>query len=117
MDVWEGGIRQIEHPPRDPDCPACARRDFAYLEGRAARAGRACAGATPCRSTSARGPWTWGGSARALSPLGEVRANEFALRFLPHPYEMTIFPDGRAIIKGTTDIGIARSLYAKYLGS
>ena len=52
----------------------------------------------------------------ALLPLGEVRANEFALRFFPLPYEMTIFPDGRAIIKGTTDIGIARSLYARYVG-
>ena len=52
----------------------------------------------------------------ALLPLGEVRANEFALRFLTGPYEMTIFPDGRAIVKGTTDIGLARSLYARYVG-
>jgi len=52
----------------------------------------------------------------ALLPLGEVRANEFALRFLVGSYEMTIFPDGRAIIKGTTDVGIARSLYARYVG-
>jgi adenylyltransferase/sulfurtransferase len=53
----------------------------------------------------------------ALQPLGEVRVNEFALRFFPGPYEMTIFPDGRAIIKGTNDIGVARSLYARYVGS
>ena len=52
----------------------------------------------------------------ALAPLGEVRANEFALRFLTAPYEMTIFPDGRAIVKGTSDIGLARSLYARYVG-
>jgi adenylyltransferase/sulfurtransferase len=51
-----------------------------------------------------------------LEPLGAVRANEFALRFFPDPYEMTIFPDGRAIIKGTSDTGVARSLYAKYVG-
>jgi adenylyltransferase/sulfurtransferase len=55
--------------------------------------------------------------ADTLSPLGEVRANEFALRFFPTPYELTVFPDGRAIIKGTTDIGVARSLYARYVGS
>ena len=54
---------------------------------------------------------------RQLEPLGDVRANEFALRFFPAPYEMTVFPDGRAIIKGTTDIGIARSLYARYVGA
>ena len=51
-----------------------------------------------------------------LAPLGEVRANEFALRFFPAPYEMTIFPDGRAIIKGTADPGVARSLYSRYVG-
>ena len=30
---------------------------------------------------------------------------------------MTIFPDGRAIIKGTDDVGVARSLYARYVGA
>jgi adenylyltransferase/sulfurtransferase len=52
-----------------------------------------------------------------LETLGEVRANEFALRFFPAPYEMTIFPDGRAIVKGTQDTGVARSLYARYVGA
>ena len=52
-----------------------------------------------------------------LSRLGEVRANQFALRFFVAPFEMTIFPDGRAIVKGTTDTGLARSLYAKYVGN
>jgi adenylyltransferase/sulfurtransferase len=52
-----------------------------------------------------------------LEPLGRVRANEFALRFFPSDYELTFFPDGRAIIKGTQDIGIARSLYARYVGA
>jgi adenylyltransferase/sulfurtransferase len=51
-----------------------------------------------------------------LEPLGEVRSNEFALRFLVAPYEMTVFPDGRAIVKGTSDTGVARSLYARYVG-
>jgi adenylyltransferase/sulfurtransferase len=49
-------------------------------------------------------------------PLGEVRADEFALRFFTPPYEMTVFPDGRAIIKGTSETGVARSLYARYVG-
>jgi adenylyltransferase/sulfurtransferase len=46
-----------------------------------------------------------------------VRHNEFVLKFWHEPYEMTLFPDGRAIIKGTTDTAIARSLYARYVGS
>jgi adenylyltransferase/sulfurtransferase len=49
--------------------------------------------------------------------LGAVRYNSFALQFTVSPYEMTVFPDGRAIIKGTTDAGLARSLYARYIGA
>jgi adenylyltransferase/sulfurtransferase len=52
-----------------------------------------------------------------LQPLGNVRHNEFVLKFWREPYEMTLFPDGRAIIKGTTDTAIARSLYARFVGS
>ena len=55
--------------------------------------------------------------ARRLKPFGEVRVNEFALRMILPKYDMTVFPDGRAIVKGTTDVGIARSLYAQLLGS
>ena len=54
--------------------------------------------------------------AAKLGDLGQVRHNEFALRFFIEAYELTIFADGRAIIKGTTDTGVARSLYAKYVG-
>ncbi len=52
-----------------------------------------------------------------LLPLGQVRRNDFALRFFLPSYEMTVFPDGRAIVKGTTDVGLARSLYARYIGA
>jgi adenylyltransferase/sulfurtransferase len=51
-----------------------------------------------------------------LEPLGEARANEFALRFFVATYEMTVFADGRAIVKGTSDTVLARSLYARYVG-
>jgi adenylyltransferase/sulfurtransferase len=52
-----------------------------------------------------------------LAPHGEVRYTEYVLKFSRPPYELTLFPDGRAIIKGTTDIGVARSLYARFVGS
>jgi adenylyltransferase/sulfurtransferase len=51
------------------------------------------------------------------SLTGIVRHNDFILKFWHEPYEMTLFPDGRAIIKGTTDTAVARSLYARYVGS
>jgi adenylyltransferase/sulfurtransferase len=46
-----------------------------------------------------------------------VRQNDFLLRFSVEPYEVTVFPDGRAIIKGTQNPAVARSLYAKYVGN
>ena len=49
--------------------------------------------------------------------VSEIRNNDFLLRFRVPPYEMTVFADGRAIIKGTKDPAIARSLYARYLGA
>jgi four helix bundle protein len=52
-----------------------------------------------------------------LGPLGEVRHNAFMLRFATEGYEFTVFPDGRAIIKGTNDITKARTLYAQFVGS
>jgi len=48
---------------------------------------------------------------------GEVRHNEFLLRFRVPPYEVTVFADGRAIVKGTRDPAVARSLYARYVGA
>jgi len=115
-DVWESaGIRQIDAPPRDPDCPCCARREFRYLE-ESARPPVSLCGRNAVQISAGLGPIDLRELQTRLEPLGEVRANEFVLRFLPAPYEMTIFPDGRAIIKGTSDTGLARSLYAKYIG-
>ncbi len=115
VDLWQGGTRQTDAPPRDPDCPTCARGEFPYLDesrrepvtlcGRNAVQIHECVTHIDLAELKGR-----------LERLGEVRANEFALRFLTAPYEMTIFPDGRAIIKGTGDPGVARSLYARYVG-
>jgi len=55
---------------------------------------------------------------RRLAPAAaEVRNNDFLLRFRVPPYELTVFADGRAIVKGTKDPAVARSLYARYIGA
>ncbi len=54
---------------------------------------------------------------KRLRPHGQVRQNDFMLKFSKDTFEITLFPDGRAIIKGTTDTAMARSLYARYVGS
>ena len=55
--------------------------------------------------------------ARLTSTVSYVRQNGFLLRFRIPPYEMTVFADGRAILKGTKDPAVARSLYAKFIGA
>ena len=115
MDVWEGTTRQIEQPPRDPECPACGLREFEYLEGARRSPSHLC-GRNAVQIHDERQLDLADLSAK-LARLGEVRSNQFALRFFPSPYEITIFPDGRAIIKGTDDIGVAKGLYAKYIGA
>ena len=116
VDVWSGHIRQVKLPPPDPACPSCGTRQFPHLTG-AHRAPISLCGRNAVQIHERARPLDLQDLAHRLSPLGEVRANEFALRFFPAPYEMTIFPDGRAIIKGTADTGVARSLYAKYVGA
>ncbi len=114
IDVWSGHIRQVE-VPRDPDCPTCVRRDFPSLE-ESCRPPAALCGRNAVQVHEREVRLDLQELKARLDPLGEVRANEFALRFKVPPYEMTIFPDGRAIIKGTDNTAIARSLYARYVG-
>ena len=115
IDVWEGGIRQIETPPPDPQCPCCGRREFVYLEESVRPPVRMC-GRNAVQVHEREGPIDLLELKARQEPLGEVRASEFALRFVVGPYELTVFPDGRAIIKGAADTGLARSLYARYVG-
>lgn len=114
IDVWTGRIRQVEQPRPVAGCPACGERRFRHLE-ETRRAPVSLCGRNAVQ-VHERNRLDLEALKQRLAPLGEVRANEFALRFTIPPYEMTIFPDGRAIIKGTADTGLARSLYARYIG-
>lgn len=115
LDLWDGGIRQTEAPARDPECPTCARGEFPYLV-ESSRPPVSLCGRNAVQIHERARPIGLLELRARLEPLGQVRANEFALRFLIPPYEMTVFADGRAIIKGTSDTGVARSLYARYVG-
>ena len=117
IDLWTGEIRQIAPPSRDPLCPCCARRDFIHLDG-SRRAPISLCGRNAVQIHERHRPLDLPDLARRLGEFARVRSNEFALSVdLDSTYEMMIFPDGRAIIKGTTDVGIARSLYARYVGA
>jgi molybdopterin/thiamine biosynthesis adenylyltransferase len=116
IDLWTGIVRQVGAPSPDPACLCCARRQFPHLEGRQ-RAPISLCGRNAVQIHERSRPVDLRELAQRLEPAGEVRFNEFALRVAVGTYELTVFPDGRAIIKGTTDPGIARSLYARYVGN
>lgn len=116
-DVWRGRFQSIRIE-RDPDCRACVRRELKYLEGAAQPRITLC-GRDSVQIHERRRKLDLAELSRKLAAAsgGEVRKNEFLLRFRVPPYEITIFSDGRAIVKGTKDPGVARSLYARYIGA
>lgn len=116
VDVWSGVMRQIEQPPGDPDCRACGQRRFDYLD-RMRRTPVSLCGRNAVQIHECERPLDLRVLRTQLEPFGPVRSNDFALRFFTDPYELTVFPDGRAIIRGTQDVGVARSLYARYVGA
>jgi molybdopterin-synthase adenylyltransferase len=116
VDVWTSAIRQVARPERDPNCPACGQGKFHYLD-RHDRSPISLCGRNAVQIHETARPINLEALARRLAPLGEVRANQFALRFEDPPFQLMVFPDGRVIVKGTQDIGVARSVYARYIGS
>lgn len=115
IDVWEGTSKSIGAGERDWSCVTCGSRDFRFLEERR-RAPVSLCGRNAVQLHSTKGPVDLKLLAGRLQGVGTVRLNDFALRMTIPKYELTFFPDGRAIVKGTSDIGVARSLYARLVG-
>ncbi len=116
FDVWTNEHAEIKADRRQAHCRACVQQDFIHLEG-AGRPHITLCGRNSVQIHERHRPVDFRMMNERLKPHGKVRHNEFVLKFWREPYEMTLFPDGRAIIKGTTDAGVARSLYARFVGS
>jgi adenylyltransferase/sulfurtransferase len=116
MDLWSNQRCEIAAGPPRPDCRACGEHDFVHLAGEGRPHITLC-GRNSVQIHERGRPVDFGEITERLRPQGMVRHNEFVLKFWREPYEMTLFPDGRAIIKGTTDTAIARSFYARFVGS
>ena len=116
FDVWTNDRAELQAAKPRPGCRACAERDFVHLEGKGRPHITLC-GRNSVQIHERHRPIDFREMNQRLTPHGTVRHNDFVLKFWREPYEMTLFPDGRAIIKGTTDTGVARSLYARFVGS
>ena len=116
FDLWRNERAEINAGKPHPECRACGERDFIYLAGEKRPHITLC-GRNSVQIHERHRPIDLVEMDGRLSPHGVVRHNDYVLKFWREPYEMTLFPDGRAIIKGTTDTAVARSLYARYVGS
>jgi molybdopterin/thiamine biosynthesis adenylyltransferase len=115
-DVWTGKFQSIA-VVKSPNCRACARREFVYLNGEAQPHITLCGRDSVQIHERSRKLDLAELGKRLNGTTADIRYNDFLLRFRVQPYELTVFADGRAIIKGTKDPAVARSLYARYVGS
>ncbi|HEY5382641.1 MAG TPA: ThiF family adenylyltransferase [Acidobacteriaceae bacterium] len=115
-DLWTGERSEVAAGAPRADCEVCGQRRFRALAGEG-RAHVTLCGRNSVQIHEHNRPLDLVALARRLQPLGEVRANGLLLRFHHPPHTLTIFPDGRALVQGTTDVGRARALYARYIGA
>lgn len=120
VDIWDNTTRRtkIARLLGKVDCPCCQRRQFEWLEGAMGSQTTSLCGRNAVQvATNSRAKLNFDDMAKQLGLMGgKVNFNRFMLKFEVEEYEFTVFPDGRAIIKGTNDTEKARVLYAKYIG-
>ncbi|MEZ5344519.1 MAG: ThiF family adenylyltransferase [Pyrinomonadaceae bacterium] len=118
VDSWENDWRKIKTGDPAADCKTCGLHEFEFLEASnqdfsTALCGRDAVQIQPLNS----GKIDLEKLAESLNELGELKVNEYLLRINIDEFELTVFRDARAIIKGTDDPSVARTVYAKYVGS
>lgn len=118
FDVWRNEWRRIALSEKSPDCATCVLHRFETLDAEerefaAVLCGRHAVQVSPARPVQV----DLSALSHKLQSVGEVKANDYLLRFRTSDYELTVFQDARSIIRGTDNIATARSLYAKYIGN
>ncbi len=117
FDLWENSIMQLEVQKRE-DCQVCGKRNFQFITGKKQMhstflCGRNAFQILPLSNRQL----SFADLRKKLEPLGDVSESPYLLKFKTGPYELVVFPDGRALVKGASEEKIARSLYARYIGA
>jgi adenylyltransferase/sulfurtransferase len=115
-DLWQNERSEILAAAPNPECAVCGARDFAHLRGEGRPHITLC-GRNSVQIHEHHRPVDLAAAAERLRPHGEVRQNGLLLQFRRGPHTLTLFADGRALIQGTTDIALARTLYARFVGN
>lgn len=115
-DLWQNERSEISAAAPHPGCEVCGLRDFAHLRGEGRPHITLC-GRNSVQIHEHHRPVDLAAAAERLRPHGDVRQNGLLLQFRRGPHTLTLFADGRALVQGTTDIALARTLYARFVGS
>lgn len=116
FDVWSNEHAEIAAARPRAGCQTCQQHNFVHLAGERRPQITMC-GRNSVQIHERNRPVDFIEMSSRLKPHGTVKHNDFVLKFWRDPFELTLFPDGRAIIKGTTDTAVARSLYARFIGT
>jgi molybdopterin-synthase adenylyltransferase len=119
FDLWSNERSEISTTKPNPDCTVCGQHIFTHLAGEGRPHITLC-GRNSVQIHEHHRPVDFADMRDRLLPhtdIHDLRSNELLLRFKRGPHTFTLFPDGRALIQGTTDITLARSLYARFIGS
>jgi len=119
VELWDNCIRQVDVSSlrEQVDCPTCRRNEFTWLAGKQGSHSAVLCGRNAVQLTRPGASVSLDELARQLEGVGQINRNQFLLRLKVEGYELTVFPDGRAIIGGTDDVADARTVYAKYVGN
>lgn len=116
FDLWTNERSEVSTIRPRPGCEVCQQHDFAHLRGEGRPHITLC-GRNSVQIHERHRPVDFADLEERLKPHGKVRSNKLLLRFERGDHVITIFPDGRALIQGTTDVAQARTLYARFIGS
>lgn len=120
VDLWHNQLRTVNvAAARAENCITCRERQFPWLRGeRGTTATRLCGrNSVQLAATGPPGSVNLELLANRLKSVGRVTTNRFLLRLAVEEFLITLFPDGRAIVTGTDDPAIARTVHAKYIGT
>ena len=119
INLWQNRFLHLDvRDLRDrADCPACKQRQFDWLAGQQGSRAAVLCGRNAVQLTQPGRGMSLDELARRLEGLGRLTRSSFLLRLKVDDYELTLFPDGRAIVHGTDDPDVARTVYDKYVGS
>jgi molybdopterin-synthase adenylyltransferase len=115
-DLWSNEWSEVSAAAPRSDCEVCTLRDFRHLRGEGRPHITLC-GRNSVQIHEHQRPVDLAALEQRLRPHGQVRSNQLLLRFTRGEHTITVFADGRAVIQGTTDPALARSLYARFIGS